>query len=129
MNITLQDLLAFATRIIPIGRVFSKRLYKAIGGFKSPYHFLRITKLVSDLLVWDEFLASYNGCSFWQTPFCDASAISLFTDAGGSIGYGVFWQGRWSMDFWPTSWIEKGLTKNIVLLEIFPIFGSPRALG
>lgn len=25
------------------------------------------------------------------------------------------------MDFWPTSWIEKGLTKNIVLLEIFLI--------
>lgn len=95
---TLQSLLgflAFATRIIPIGQVFSKRLYKAIVGFNSPYHFLRdASQLFSDLLVWDEILASYNGCSFWQTPFCDASAILLFTDAAGSIDYGVFWRGH-----------------------------------
>lgn len=48
----LLDILAFATRIIPISRVFSKRLYRAIAGFKSLRHFMRITSaLISDLLV------------------------------------------------------------------------------
>lgn len=50
---SLLGLLAFASRVIPIGRVFSKRLYRSISGIKSPYHFVRITaSLRAGLLVW-----------------------------------------------------------------------------
>lgn len=61
---------------------FSKRLYKALAGFENPHNFVRISSdLREDLTVWECFLVSFNGCSFWLSPFCDASAsaISLFT--------------------------------------------------
>lgn len=115
---SLLGLLAFATRVIAVGRVFSKRLYKALSGLKNPRHFVWIS---SDLRVWDCFSASFNGHSFWQSPFCDTSAISLFTNASGSCGYGVYWNGHWSASPWLSSWIERGLNLNIVFLEIFPI--------
>lgn len=105
----LLGLLAFATRIIPIGRVFSKRLYKAISGYKSQNHYVRITSsLVSDLLVWNDFFMSYNGRSFWQTPFQNALVIILFTDATGNSGYGAFYQGHW-----PECWISFGVIPRI----------------
>lgn len=86
LGTSLLGLLAFATWVIAAGRVFSKRLYKVLAGLKNPHHFVRISSdLREDLKVWDCFLASYNACSYWQTPFCDASVISLFTDASGSF--------------------------------------------
>lgn len=102
-----------------VGRVFSKRLYKALACLKNPHNFVHISSdLREDLRVRDCFLASFNGRSYWQqSPFCDASAISLFINASVSFGYGVFWNGHWS----PSSWLDKGLNLNIVFLEILPI--------
>lgn len=127
---SLLGLLAFASRVIPMGRVFSKRLYRSISGIKSPYHFVRITaSLRADLLVWKQFLSSFNGCSFWQEPFCTSEALNLFTDAAGAVGYGAYWQGHWSASKWPSSWIDNGLTVNITLLEIFPVLISLELWG
>lgn len=70
-----------------VGRVFSKRLYEALAGLKNHCHCVRIS---SDLRV-------------DLTPFCDASAISLFTGASCSFGYSVFWNGHWSASTWPPS--------------------------
>lgn len=105
---SLLGLLAFASRIMPMGRVFTKRLYRAISGITYQSHFVRITSaLVADLRVWLDFLRTFNGCSLWQFSFLPASALKFFTDAAGSCGY--------------ESWKSKGLTNNIVLLELFPI--------
>lgn len=89
---------------------------------KDPRHFVRISAdLREDLKVWDCFLVSFNGCCFWKSPFCNVSALPLFTDASGACGYGVFWDGHWSASSWPVDWIERGLTSHIVFFEIFPI--------
>lgn len=93
---SLSGLLAFTTRVIAVGGVYCKSLYKALTGLKNPRHFVCITSaLRENLRVWDCFLASFNGRSYWQSPFCDASAISLFTDAFRYFGYSVFWNGHW----------------------------------
>lgn len=119
---SLQGLLAFTSRIMPMGRVFTKRLYRTISGISSPSHFVRITsEVIADFRVWLEFLGTFNGCSVWQFPFCSASALHFYTDAAGSCGYGAFWNGHWSADVWPSSWKSRGLTSIIVLLELFPI--------
>lgn len=47
--------------------------------------------------------------------------LELFTDAAGSTGFGAFFQGQWSAGPWPQSWVDAGFTKNIVLLELFPV--------
>lgn len=41
---SLLGLLVFTARVIPMGRVFSKRLYRATCGIKSPFAHIRITK-------------------------------------------------------------------------------------
>lgn len=35
--------------------------------------------------------------------------------------FGVLWQAHWSAASWPKTWFDSGLTRNIVLFEIFPI--------
>lgn len=117
---SLLGLLAFASRVLPMGRVFSKRLYHAISGISSPFHFVQITSGIrDDLKVWRRFLSTFNGNCLWQAPFCSASALHLQTDAAGSCGYGAYWDGHCSADLWPASWRDSGLASNIVLLENF----------
>lgn len=49
---SLLGLLAFASRIMPMGRVFSKLLYRAISGCSSQSHFVRVSSdIVADLKV------------------------------------------------------------------------------
>lgn len=61
---SLLGLLAFACKIMP---VFSRRLYLATSGLKSQFAHIRLTaSLKDDLMVWADFLASFNWNSFFQ---------------------------------------------------------------
>ena len=63
---SLLGVLAFAGRIMPVGRIFSRRLYLAIAGLKSPFAHVRLTTSIkADLMVWARFLETYNGRSFF----------------------------------------------------------------
>lgn len=46
----------------------------------------------------------------------EASALGLFMDAAGSLGFGAFWNGQWCVESWHESRGSDGMTKNIVLL-------------
>ncbi|XP_077309137.1 uncharacterized protein LOC143928250 [Lithobates pipiens] len=122
---TLQSLLGklnFACRIIPMGRVFCRRLSAATAGVRAPTHFIRLTEEHrDDLGVWHDFLSSYNGRAVWMSGPVSNFDVALVTDAAGSTGYGAFFQGRWSAEPWPRSWKEAGFLGNLVLLELFPI--------
>lgn len=119
---SLLGLLAFASRVMPIGNVFSRKLYMAISGLKSPFSHIRITHdMREDLLVWLQFLTYFNGKSVWQEEFILDKDFFLFTDAAGSCGFAANWQAQWCADSWNPKWQQKGLLKNIVLLELFPI--------
>lgn len=45
---SLLGVLAFACRILPVGRIFSRRLYLAISGLKSPLDHVRITTPIKE---------------------------------------------------------------------------------
>lgn len=60
--------LAFACRIMSVGRIFSHQLYLAISGLKSPLDHVRIT-IKEDFMVCSSFLDCYNGRSFFQAEF------------------------------------------------------------
>lgn len=114
--------LNFACRIIPMGRVFCRRLSAATAGGRSPTHFICITREHrEDLRVWDTLLTDYNGRSVWMSSPVSNFDLEPFTYAAGSTGYGVFYQVHWSAGPWPRSWLEAGLQKNLVLLELFPV--------
>ena len=57
----------------------------------------------------------------WQTGPVSNADLALFTDAAGSVGYGAYFNGRWSAEPWPESWRAAGFLRNLVLLELFPI--------
>lgn len=45
---SLLDLLTFTSRVIPMGRAFSKRLYRATCGVKSLFAHIRITRHIKE---------------------------------------------------------------------------------
>lgn len=93
--------LNFACRIILMGRIFCRQLSLATAGVSGPRHFICLSKdLRADLKVWDVFLATYNGQS-WISGRVSAPELTLFTDVAGPVGYGAFFQGRWSAGRWP----------------------------
>lgn len=61
--------LNFACRIIPMGRVFCRRLSMATAGVCSQLYYVRLSgDLRADLQVWDGFLVRYNGQSLFFRP-------------------------------------------------------------
>lgn len=121
----LQSLLGklnFACRIMPMGRIFCRRLSAATSGVRMPHHFIRLSaEHKADLRVWEEFLATYNGRSLWMAPVVSAFDFDLYTDAAGSLGFGAYCQGAWCAEAWPEEWRVAGFLSNLVLLELFPI--------
>lgn len=122
--------LVFASRVLPMGRVFSKRLYVSISGLKSPSSHVRLTsEIKGDLLVWLNFLEQFSGKSLWQTEFVCDSDFLLATDAVGSTGFGAISENHWCASAWPSGWVASGFCKNIVLLELFPVIVSLELWG
>ncbi|XP_063772971.1 uncharacterized protein LOC134909710 isoform X2 [Pseudophryne corroboree] len=127
---SLLGMLNFACRVIPMGRVFCRKLERATAGCARPHHFVRLSsELKRDLAVWASFLEEFNGVSIWQAPAVDSEQLQLFTDAAGVSGFGCFLEGSWCAASWPANWHSKGLTKDLVLLELFPIMVALEVWG
>lgn len=119
---SLLGLLTFASRTLPMGRVFSRRLSMSPAGIKNPHHHLRLTKVLKyDLRTWGSFLADFNGSSCFPEPVVGNKDLQLFTDAAGAYGYGAVFGSAWSVAPWPEHWHSLGFIKNLTLLELFPI--------
>lgn len=127
---SLLGLLVFSSRVIPMGRVFCKRLYRSTCGISSPHSHIRLTEnLKADLSIWLKFIQNFNGHSIWQEDFVSADSLNLFTDAAGSVGYGAYFNGLWSAEVWPDRWFQLNLHRNILLLELFPVLVAIEVWG
>ncbi|XP_072171827.1 uncharacterized protein [Diadema setosum] len=113
--------LNFVCRAVAPGRAFLRRLIDMTIGVKQHHHKIRITRGArADLLAWLHFLSEFNGRvlfvepHIWNTP-----DLQFYTDASGSIGFGVYFSGKWTQGRWPAG---VGTPKySIALLEFFPI--------
>lgn len=49
--------------------------------------------------------------------------MQLFTDsAGGEFrGFGIHFAGKWAYSQWPQDWFMSGVTRNMTVLELFPV--------
>lgn len=122
--------LNFACRVIPMGRVFCRKLERATSGVACSRHTIRLSaEIKGDLRVWVSFLAEFNRELLWPIPSASNSQLQLFTDAAGSTGFGAFFQGEWCVAQWPPEWRGKGFTRNLLLLELFPIIVAVELWG
>lgn len=113
--------LNFACKAVAPGRAFCRRLINATIGVKKPHHRIRVSAAMrQDLLVWQNFLADFNGVSIiFEENWFDNEQLELFTDASCSIGFGAYFQGHWAYGVWP----EDGSihARDITFKELFPI--------
>ena len=115
--------LNFACRAVAPGRPFCRHLINSICGLTIKHHRLRVTHQIRlDLTMWLNFFEKFNGISVFHDRFWVSNdEVQLFSDSAGAFGFGIYFQGRWSSAPWPLHWKEIGLTKDITVLELFPI--------
>ena len=115
---SLIGLLNFCCCVLRPGRAFLRRLIDLTIGISRPHHYLWLTRSAkADLKMWQNFLRSYNGCSFFLGQrWLTSESLHLFTDAS-SKGYGATFGSKWFYGRFPISW----QSINIVILEAFPI--------
>lgn len=123
---SLIGVLQFACRAIIPGRPFCRRLINATCGLSKPYHHIRVTQNIQkDLKMWLSFFKQFNGISVFHDRFWISSAdAELYSDSAGSFGLGIYFAGKWAYAAWPETWRESGLTRDITVLELFPILVS-----
>ncbi|CAC5421755.1 unnamed protein product [Mytilus coruscus] len=124
---SLVGLLAFCSRAVPSSRAFLRRFYNAIASFrvKKPFFSVRITSEIrEDVMVWLEFLKSFNGDSYIiGLNWTDNDILQLFTDSAGhaELGCGSYFNGKLVQFKWPDSWVGLNILQDITFLELVPI--------
>jgi len=72
--------------------------------------------------MWLDFFKHCNGLSVFHDRFWVSNDDEkLSTDSCGGIGFGIWFQGHWCHEKWPACWKTKGFTRDITMLELFPI--------
>ena len=120
-------LLNFACSVVIPGRAFLRRLIDLTFGVVHPHFRIRLSPEVkADMLVWQTFLSGFNGRSFFPSDdWYDSHQLQLYTDASGSLGFGVIFGRHWCYGEWPDSWRHR----NIAYLEFYPIVLSLHLWG
>lgn len=97
---SLAGFLSFCTKVVPLGRIFMRRLWTWIASYprRSPSCFRRRipSGVREDIEWWSKLLPKFNGIRYIDTT--RRPTITLYSDAS-SIGLGGFWfvgEGSWS---------------------------------
>ena len=123
--------LNFACRAVAPGRAFLRRLIGATIALKKSHHITRVTaSMKADLSMWLTFLRDHNGVSVFRDQFWTSNHdMELFTDAAGSIGLGIYFQGKWAQAKWGEHFKRESESNNITFLELFPILVALHLFG
>ncbi|XP_077977480.1 uncharacterized protein LOC144433042 [Glandiceps talaboti] len=74
-----------------------------------------------DIQWWNDFLPTWNGsASMLESTWTVAADMELFTDASATLGYGIFFKGRWISSQWPHP-IATNNKLSIAWKELLPI--------
>ena len=111
--------LNFACRVIPAGRIFLRRLIDLSTTARLPHHHITMNQEArQDIAWWLKFLPSWNGRAIIPDRFWTKSAdLELFTDASGTLGYGIYYRGHWIANSWPPILQDR----SIQWKELYPI--------
>ena len=95
--------LSFATKVIPAGRIFLRRLLDLAHSVPSLETRLRISiDSALDINWWLTFASTWNGTAFFVEPqWSPSPGMELYTDASSEVGFGAYWGGHWLQQRWP----------------------------
>ena len=112
--------LSFASKIIPSGRTFIRRLIDlSTTVHKLSHHVTLNASAREDINWWLLFLPSWNGTQKILDPQVTLSPdLLLYTDASGQSGFGIYFKGRWISKTWPSNFSHR----SIQWKELFPIY-------
>ena len=96
--------LAFASKVVPPGRIFLRRLIDLSTTVRPLHHHITLNREAhADLTWWSHYLPTWSGTSLvLETDWSPAPDMQLFTDAS-NVGYGAFWAGEWFNAHWTPS--------------------------
>ena len=119
--------LNFACRVIPAGCIFLCRLIDLSTTARLPHHHISMNlEARRDIAWWQRFLPTWNGRAIIPDPYWSRSPdLALFTDASGTLGYGIYYSGHWIADTWPPP--LQG--RSIQWKELYPIALACLLLG
>ena len=96
-------LLNFACLVVPLRRVFLRRMYDLCRGTLRSHHRVTLTKASRlDLRAWQLLLSSFHGRSVLESRRWDREpGMVLETDAAGGAGIGAICGSAWLAGSWP----------------------------
>ena len=113
--------LNFVCKAVAPGRAFLRRLIDLTKGVRNPNHRIRLTHGArADMQAWSAFLSEFNGAVMFSHPmWLTNTQFQFYTDAAGSVGFGISFQNKWAQGRWPVEILAKNY--SIAFLELFPI--------
>ena len=84
--------LNFACKVVPPGRPFLQRMIELTRNVKQSHHHIKFNSgFFKNLTIWQKFIVSWNGASFFLAPaWVDSETLQLHTDASGALGFGEY---------------------------------------
>ena len=94
--------LSFATKVVPAGRLFLRRLIDLSTTVDRLHHHLHIgAEARADLEWWAHFLPQWNDCAkFLEPQWSSPASLKMYTDASGSHGFGAYFDRAWLRGTW-----------------------------
>ena len=119
--------LVFASKVIPAGRIFTRRLIDASMTVARYHHCIHLNREIrADLQWWLDFTSEWNSQSFFlQDHWTLSPRFHLFTDASGTLGYGAYWDGQWLRG----NWQQHQNGRTIEWKELFAVVIAAMAWG
>ena len=110
--------LAHASKVVPAGRTFLRRMITTAHSCRKLDHWVRLDRgFKSDLLWWHCFIEKWNGVSLLAAHIYKPPDITVFTDASGRWGCGGTDGISWFQCAWESEWEDV----NIATKELVPI--------
>ena len=112
-------LLQHCSQVIPLSRVFLRRLIDRAYSVVELHHFIHLTLWErDDMCWWNTLFTKWNGCHFFHFIGHQQSPdIFINSDAAGSIGFGAIYNDSWFAGKWP----EGSEQLSIAVKELIPI--------
>ena len=112
--------LSFASKVIPSGRMFVRRLIDLSTTVERLSHRISLnSEARKDISWWLKFLPTWNGrYKILDSSTTPCHQLHIYTDASGEIGFGIYNNGKWVSKTWPNEHKQK----SIQWKEIFPVY-------